>query len=290
MKIFSVILMALVSVFSRAPAAESISADSYPQSVLFDVVTDHLSEQTDDVRKKLLFIGYDGFRADCLPVITSDGVGAVSRVASEGCLISTYAGGTAEAPQQTSTAAGWCSILTGKGAAESGVWNNKSVKRDSAETFLTAAVKMGYSCAFVSSYPSHYENTLIRDIKRAKKEDLGINYIRTADDTETKDTALSLIEGGKYDVVFVIFEYTDAAGHKYGFSAEEEPYREACITADKAGAELLDAVAKSDSITDDRLVVITTDHGGIGRRHGGQSESERSTWAAVNKPFEGLLK
>ena len=285
MKLISVILSALVSVFSRAPAEVSVNGDTYPQSILYNLVMNHLSENTENKNKKVLFIGYDGFRADCLPVILENTSGAVSRVIAEGSLVSTYAGGTAEHPQQTCTAAGWCSILTGKGAAESGVWNNKSVKRDSAETFLTSACRRGYSCAFVSSYHSHFENTFVRDIRSAEKERLNIEYIKTSSDEETKNVALSLISGNKHDVIFVIFEYPDDAGHSAGFSSEEEAYRNACVNADRAGTELLDAAAACDGTDDDRLIVITTDHGGIGRRHGGQSDGERSTWAAVNKPF-----
>lgn len=283
MKLLSLIMSALVSVFAKAPTSAEIGEKEYPQSILHEIVMDHLSDKTDNKSKKVLFIGYDGFRRDCLPIITENSNGAVSRVSAEGSLISTYAGGTSETPQQTSTAAGWSTILTGKGASESGVWNNKSVKRDSAETFLTSACKMGYSCAFISSYSSHFESTFIRDIRAARRNGIACNYIRTADDEESKETALSLIREGKCDVVFVIFEYTDDAGHSRGFSIDESAYRDACLAADGAAGELLSAAEKTDSADTDRLVVITTDHGGIGRRHGGQSESERSTWAAVNR-------
>lgn len=276
-------MSALVSVFAKAPVYAEIADHELPQSSLYGIVEGHLKNKDDGTNKKLLFIGYDGYRRDCLPIITERDCGAVNRVLDKGSILYTYAGGTAEKPQQTSTAAGWSTILTGKSARDSGVWNNRSVKRDSAETFLTLASRIGYSCAFVSSYPSHFTNTFVRDIKTAAREKLPCRYIRTASDEETKDVSLSLISEGKCDVLFVIFEYPDKAGHRFGFSDEKEGYREACIKADKAAYELILAAETADTADTDRLTVITTDHGGIGRRHGGQTAHERATWAVVSK-------
>lgn len=286
MNIILVILSALVSAFSRAPAQADIPPNEYPQGILNQIVTEHLDENVSNKEKKVLFIGYDGYRRDCLPVISSNENGAVSRISSMGSLLMTYAGGTKDHPQQTGTAVGWSTILTGLSSEESGVWNNKSVKRDSAVTFLTRAAKNGYSCAFISSYPSHFDKTLVRDIRKARRDSLSVEYIRTSNDEESRAVAISLLEEGTADVVFVIFEYTDAAGHSYGFSSDEKAYTEACRKADTAGAELVDVCLKTDSDAIDRLIVITTDHGGIGRRHGGQSNAERETWAAISHKLE----
>ena len=283
MKLLTVFMSALISVFAKAPATVEIDKDELPQSVVFDIVMDHFNDNKNELHKKLLFIGYDGFRRDCLPIITADENGAVSRVITDGSLLFTYAGGTKGAEQQTSTAVGWCSILTGKMAAESGVWNNKSVKRDSAETFLTKASDLGYSCAFISSYHSHFDSTFVRDIRTAKETDASCDYIRTVNDRESLDVAKSLLLKDSYDVIVVIFEYTDDAGHAEGFSIDEPSYADACRKADRAGAELIDTALSVDGGKSDRLFVITTDHGGIGRRHGGQTPDERLTWAVVGK-------
>ena len=38
--------------------------------------------------------------------------------------------------------------------------------------------------------------------------------------------------------------------------------------------------------SEDWLIVITTDHGGIETWHGGQTLEERSTWIVCNKPID----
>ena len=283
LKLLPVIMSAFLFASAKSPAVFESDRGELPQSVLHDIVMDYLSDNTGEQDKKLLFIGYDGFRRDCLPIILSEPDGGASRVMSKGRLLWSYAGGDRKSPQQTSTAVGWSTILTGKPASESGVWNNKSVKRDSAETFLTKAAAMGYSCAFISSYHSHFDSTFARDIRKAEKDESGCVYIQTASDSESLDTARRLFEDGTTDVVFVIFEYTDSAGHSSGFSYNEPAYAEACRAADRAGAELISAADSADGEKVERMIVISTDHGGIGRRHGGQSDDERHTWALVGK-------
>lgn len=58
---------------------------------------------------------------------------------------------------------------------------------------------------------------------------------------------------------------------------------------DKIGYELLQTIYNRESYGhEDWLIIITTDHGGIGTMHGGQSEEERNTWFAINKKVEIL--
>ena len=40
---------------------------------------------------------------------------------------------------------------------------------------------------------------------------------------------------------------------------------------------------------EDWLIIITTDHGGSGSDHGGQSSEEVNTWFAVNKDVMNIL-
>ena len=129
----------------------------------------------------------------------------------------------------------------------------------------------------------NFEKTFALDIKTAEQEDLPIRYIHTSDDEESKRVSLSLIREGNCDVLFVIFEYPDIGGYSSGFSPDNEKYKDACIRADTAAAELIYAAKKSDGHDTHRLTVITTDHGGVGRRHGGQSVHERATWAVINR-------
>ena len=55
---------------------------------------------------------------------------------------------------------------------------------------------------------------------------------------------------------------------------------------DTWAAGLLEAIAQRDSYDEeDWLILITTDHGGVDSGHGGQSDEERITWLASNRPL-----
>ncbi len=88
------------------------------------------------------------------------------------------------------------------------------------------------------------------------------------------------------DVIFFTFEFTDHAGHLYGFGNNNN-YKNGSLDADKFGYEIIKTIeARSTYNEEDWLIVISTDHGGKGHNHGGQSVMERSTWLAVNKNIE----
>ncbi len=268
-------LMLSVAV-AASPSPRSARRDERPQSIIYDMASEQLS---DDAReKRLLVIGLDGFCREALSVL--DKHGAVWETARHGELIMTYAGGSDACPQRSDTVPGWCTVLTGKLADVSGVRNNQSVKRDSAVTFLTAAARRGRSCAFISSYAPHFDRALARDIKYSRENGLDAAYVETENDRETADIAEIYLRDG-CDAVFAIFEYTDIAGHAYGFGSSCAEYRRACRAADDAAGRLVSAAREADTGGSiDRLIIITTDHGGIGRRHGGQSAAECDTFAA----------
>ncbi len=273
-------LMLSVAV-AASPCHHSARQDERPQSIIFDIASEHLSG--DAREKRLLVIGLDGFCREALSVL--DEHGAVWETARHGELIMTYAGGSADCLQRSDTVPGWCTILTGKLADDSGVRNNQSVKRDSAVTFLTAAARRGRSCAFISSYAPHFDRAFARDIKCSRGNGLDAAYVETENDRETADTAEKYLNDG-CDAVFAILEYTDIAGHAYGFGSSCAEYRRACRAADNAAGRLISSACEADKGDGiDRLIIITTDHGGVGRRHGGQSADECDTFAAVAHYF-----
>ena len=110
---------------------ETVSAP-LPQTVVYDIVADFLAEPLPEGKsaKKVLLMGYDGFRRDGLVHICDAENGAVCRVSEQGGLYDTYAGGAAGIDiQATSTAPGWVSILTGQWSGYTGVTDNGQIKR-----------------------------------------------------------------------------------------------------------------------------------------------------------------
>jgi hypothetical protein len=100
-----------------------------PQTELYNVIMEHFSSDLPKgkTQKKAIVIGYDGCRADIL-AIKSDENSAISALLKDGASINlTYCGGVnypEKNTQDTSTAPGWCSILTGQWADVHGVTGN----------------------------------------------------------------------------------------------------------------------------------------------------------------------
>ena len=78
----------------------------------------------------------------------------------------------------------------------------------------------------------------------------------------------------------------DATGHGKGFTHNNPEYQEAFRTGDAYAYEDISAIYERATFdTEDRLIIITSDHGSIGTDHGGSSIQERMTFVAMNKEF-----
>ena len=80
------------------------STDRYPQTVIHDIVAAFLIDKIEGKQKKVLVLGYDGYREDALENIFGMEQSAVKTIAKEGGLFHSYAG--ANGNQDTSTAPG----------------------------------------------------------------------------------------------------------------------------------------------------------------------------------------
>ena len=80
-------------------------------------------------------------------------------------------------------------------------------------------------------------------------------------------------------LTFVHLDHVDGAGHTYGHGTSQ--YYAAVGRADKLVGEIVDAVKRAGTYNE-TIFIITSDHGGIGKGHGGQSDRERLTWIVTN--------
>lgn len=128
-------------------------------------------------------MGYDGYREDALENIFGMEQSAVKRIAKEGGLFHSYAG--ANGNQDTSTAPGWLSILSGKWAYQLGVQDNTGRKDAGTATFLNDAVSAGYPSTFIASWAPHFDVTYQEDIMNAEGKAV---YQQMDSDAETLET------------------------------------------------------------------------------------------------------
>ena len=88
------------------------------------------------------------------------------------------------------------------------------------------------------------------------------------------------------NVDLVGYENTDSAGHDFGFSFNSPVYKNAFNKEDNYGYEVIKAIeARETYDTEDWLIIVTSDHGGVGTGHGGPSIQERMTFVVMNKDW-----
>lgn len=102
--------------------------------------------------------------------------------------------------------------------------------------------------------------------------DRGVGIKYPDRDLDIKNKTLSYLETTTPDVLVVHFDQADGAGHATGFNTENPVYMTAIHKVDEHVGEILEALKRSPGANDQKwLVLVTTDHGGIGKKHGGQS-------------------
>lgn len=88
---------------------------------------------------------------------------------------------------------------------------------------------------------------------------------------DTVERAIRYFGANRPDFLFVHFDHVDHAGHTFGHGTKE--YFEAVAKADRLAAAILKTVDTA-GLTEGTTVLVTADHGGIGKRHGGNSLRE----------------
>lgn len=103
-------------------------------------------------------------------------------------------------------------------------------------------------------------------------EKWAVDYdVNPADENETVEMACAYIEENKADLTFVHFDHIDHAGHKYGHGSPE--YYKAIEKADQFLKQIMNSIKKA-NMENETLVIVSSDHGGKGKGHGGETMGE----------------
>lgn len=252
--------------------------------------------------KRVLILGIDGCRPDALQKAMAEGLAPhLKAIFDSGTVTWTaVAGGIPDSPaqQQTISGAGWTSICTG-------VWIDKHHVRDNATPPINEAETPGswqanaaphFATRLKAAYPQSRIASIvswkwIEDyLVAARPQDFadhekgeGKDY--AARDEDVKNKAVALLGKSDPDVLFLHFDQADGAGHATGFSPDNPAYLMAIRRVDGLIGEIQTAVTARPGAADEKwLTVVTTDHGGKVRSHGGQSPEERTIFFAVQGP------
>ena len=275
--------------------------------------------------RKVLFLGYDGMRADTAAKIVGavnaydpESVGAgvtyggIHNVAKSGGLYLAYCGGETDTDtqQSTSTSAGWTAQMTGVWGKFNGIKENNDTKNMKYKTFPLEYAEKGLSACVTFDWTPFFNDNLRPEIEYAAAHpEIKIKYINnsirdtdgksdfekltafdgkigyTLVDTAARDFALYSIENGD-SIVYVLYDSIDANGHAHEFSPNCNEYVSAASTCDTFTYQILSEIKKREELLNEEwLIILANDHGGRGRGHGGQSLEERTTWIATNIPI-----
>ena len=279
-------------IFSNTPSS------ALPLTVIHKLITEHFKSPLPEGKttKKVIYIGYDGFRPDTVEIVSSFFTSGIGYLQSKGGLYHAFTGGISGVKEQpTETAPSWMAATTGGWYDYTGIWNNGSQK-SGVKTFITSIAEEGKAAAMVAAWGNHLYVNYLPDLVYAQRNKLPIKYVHTESDLETyplvhsylsKQAGVSKTPAEDPDVIFCIFDDSDAAGHVYGYGNRNENYLNFCRYTDTQGYYLIRAIESRDTYEqEDWLILMSTDHGGFGQTHGGQSDFERMIWIACNKKIE----
>ncbi len=282
----------------EAVGYENTIEAAYPQTDLYKIIDEHFRAELPEgkTEKKAIVLGYDGCRADILAELKTDN-SAISYLLANGASNNLlYCGGVnypEENIQKTSTAPGWCSVLTGVWADVHGITGNDITKSMDTKTLMTSLTedKVIDSASFITRWKGHFSRnnaTYLLEMDYCEENNLGVSFNLCKNDAASHEFVLDEIKKEACpDFIFVIYEHTDSTGHDHGFTFNNPGYKEAFNESDACAYEAIKAIEARESYeTEDWLIIITSDHGGIGTDHGGPSIQERMTFAVMNREWK----
>ena len=275
---------------------ENTIETAIPQTEIYNMITEHYNSPLPEgkTEKKAIVIGYDGCRADHL-ILAKDFGSGINKMLSDGASLNlAYCGGVnypdGENTQATSTAPGWCSLLTGVWAEDNGVYGNGQPKNMEHKTLMTELCENGTidSASFVTIWGGHFEDenaTYVPEKAYCEENNLNVSFNKYDSNVLAATGAIKQLSSDECpDFMIAIYEGTDGAGHSFGFTTNNPCLQAGFGLNDSLAFATINAIEARDTYeTEDWLIIITSDHGGFGTGHGGATIQERMIFIVSNK-------
>jgi hypothetical protein len=231
--------------------------------------------------RKVLIIGIDGVRTDALQQANTPNLDAL--IASG---FYTY-----ESWHQGITVSGpsWSTIMTGVDFNKHGVTSNSySGSNYNTYPYFTKRAK--------DCLPDLYQVQIVQWAPMSDNvyNDAWDQKIKVCDGcgANSVSAAQTQLQNPNLDVLFVYFDECDLTGHSTGFSPLNPAYINSIQTVDGHVGSIISALqSRPNYVAEDWIILITTDHGGIGTGHGGNTNTERKIWwiGSGNNPVSNQL-
>ncbi|MFZ5729373.1 MAG: alkaline phosphatase family protein [Pseudomonadota bacterium] len=189
----------------------------------------------------------------------------------------------------TTSGANWASILTGAGPEQHGVTSNDwQVGEFNFPTSVTGSGGFFPSIfQVITDQHPEWEVGSIYDWDGFGNlyDHRFVDYDAHGEGEDaTTDLAVDYIKAKRPAFLFVHLDLVDHAGHAYGHGTPE--YYASVAKADRLIARIRQAVAEA-GIADDTAILVSSDHGGVGKGHGGESLAELEIpWIAYGKSIQ----
>lgn len=224
--------------------------------------------------RKVLIIGIDGTRSDALQQANTPNI--------DNLLLNGFYTFNAYHCGITVSGPSWSDVLCGVWEAKHGVTSNSYTGSNYNQFpyFITRAkeIKPNLRCVQVTEWAPMSDNVYNDGWDQKIKVPDGAG-------TPTAQAALTQLADPNLDALFVYFDAVDLAGHASGFSPNNPTYMAAIEGVDTHVGTVLNALyARPDYANEDWLILMTTDHGGIGTGHGGGTLLERQIWWIASGP------
>ncbi|WP_426051118.1 alkaline phosphatase family protein [Brevundimonas sp. SL161] len=176
----------------------------------------------------------------------------------------------------TTSGANWASILNGAGPEQHGVTSNDwQVGEFNFPTSVTGSG--GFFPSIFQILTDQHPEWEVGSIYNW--EGFGNLYdhrfvdydVNGENEDQTTALATAYIRASRPNFLFVHLDHVDHAGHQYGHGTPQ--YYEAVARADALIAEIRQATIEA-GIADDTVILVTSDHGGVGKGHGGETLAE----------------
>ncbi len=218
--------------------------------------------------KHVVVIGFDGLSPDGIENAQTPNF---DKIISEGA-----SSMQARSVLPSSSSTNWASMIMAAGPEQHGITSNNWEKNN----FVMPTVVKSEDFLFP---------TIFNDInKQIPNAEIGAIYdwggfgrlfekdavdfdVNPKGEDETAKTAIQYISEKQPTFTFVHFDHVDHAGHEYGHGTAE--YYKSVEKADALLGQVMEAI-KSSPMADDTVVVISSDHGGLGNGHGGETLQE----------------
>jgi hypothetical protein len=218
--------------------------------------------------KHVIIIGFDGLSPDGIEHANTPNF---HKIMKEGAYTL-----HARAVLPSSSSTNWATMIMGAGPEQHGITSNDWEK----DNFTLPAIVQSEDFLFPTIFSlidKQIPNAEIAAIYHWDGfgrlfEKNAVDYdVNSKTEEETARIANEYIVAKKPTFTFIHFDHVDHAGHEYGHGSPE--YYKSVEKADELLGIVFETIKKA-GIANETMVIISSDHGGIGHGHGGESLKE----------------